>query len=175
MWFTEFDGGRVARVTPTGFIQELRIPNAARPMGLVTGPDKRLWIAQFDGNRITRFNPPAPPIVTAAVPFSYLLQGSRTRFTKLAVTSIPTRGKVVARCSGSGCRFKKASFKGRRKVSLSKRVKRSLGGGARLEVSVSAPGLSTLVRQFRIRAGDDPVVRTLCRPPGARKAKRRCS
>jgi hypothetical protein len=174
MWFTEFDRGSVARITPTGVVQELRLPGAVQPMGLVTGPDRRLWIAQFGRNTITRFDPPAPPRVKAATPFSFRFGGALTRFTRLKVTGAPRDGTIRATCRGRGCGFRKLTFRRKTRVNLTKRVRKPLRTGARVEIRVLAPGLSGFVRRLTVRTGRSPKVQTLCLAPGAKTPRKRC-
>jgi virginiamycin B lyase len=174
MWFTQFDRGAVARITRAGKVQELPLRGATRPMGIVTGPDHRLWIAQFGRNVITRFDPPAPPRVKAATPYTFSFDGPQTRFTSLRVTGAPRNGRIEVRCTGRGCSFKRLRFKKRRTVKLTARVRRPLRTGARLELRVTEPGLSGFVRRLTVRFGRAPREQTLCLPPGAKSPRKRC-
>jgi hypothetical protein len=143
-------------------------------MGLVTGPDRRLWIAQFGRNVITRFDPPAPPRVKVGTPFLFAFNGPITRFTRLKVTGAPREGTIRATCRGGGCRFRSLSFRRKKSVNLTKRVRGPLRSGARIELRVLAPGLSGFVRRLTVRSGRAPKVQTLCLPPGAKSPRKRC-
>ena len=47
MWFTEFAGNQIGRVTTAGVITEYPLPTAhSEPGGITTGPDGELWFAQ---------------------------------------------------------------------------------------------------------------------------------
>ena len=54
LWFTEYDGNRIGRITTSGFITEFSagISAGARPLGITTGPDHNLWFTEQLGNRI---------------------------------------------------------------------------------------------------------------------------
>jgi hypothetical protein len=143
-------------------------------MGIVQGPDKNLWIAEFGRNAITRFRPPAPPVVDARIQFNFGSVGSKTRFFQLAARDIPAGGSVEFRCSGQGCKKKKATIKNKRKIDLRPRLKRLVGPRVTIEVRVLAPGLTGFVRRFTLRPGHKTRQRELCLPPGKRKPVR-CS
>jgi streptogramin lyase len=54
LWFTEYDGHKIGRITTAGLITEFAIPHFASPAGIVAGPDGNLWFAENDGNSIGR-------------------------------------------------------------------------------------------------------------------------
>src|SRR5436309_2762173 len=56
IWFTEFYGSRIGRITPLGTITEFSTgitPNS-RPGEITVGPDGDLWFTEISGNRIGR-------------------------------------------------------------------------------------------------------------------------
>ena len=58
VWFTEYIGNRIGRITPGGVITEFPVPTPnAEPNGIVMGPDGNLWFAEVAGNRIGRITP----------------------------------------------------------------------------------------------------------------------
>ena len=58
LWFTEYFGNRIGRITPTGTITEYGLPSAdSRPRGITPGPDGNLWFTEYFGNRIGRITP----------------------------------------------------------------------------------------------------------------------
>jgi hypothetical protein len=66
LWFTEFFGNKIGRITTGGSVSEFPIPTAdSRPNGIVAGPDGALWFTEFSGNKIGR--------VTTAGSFSEFL------------------------------------------------------------------------------------------------------
>ncbi|GAC1389553.1 MAG: hypothetical protein NVSMB31_05670 [Vulcanimicrobiaceae bacterium] len=56
MWFTEFPGNTVAKVTPAGVVTECpAIPTAAsNPQGIIGASDGNLWFTEFAGSKIAR-------------------------------------------------------------------------------------------------------------------------
>src|SRR4030095_2967009 len=59
VWFTEFFGNRIGRITPPGVVTEFSvgISNGAGPRGITLGPDGNLWFTEFNGNRIRQIAP----------------------------------------------------------------------------------------------------------------------
>jgi len=55
LWFTEFLGGRIGRISTAGAITEYELPLhlSSEPGGIVQGPDGNMWFAEF-GGRIGR-------------------------------------------------------------------------------------------------------------------------
>jgi len=47
LWFTEYDGNKIGRITPAGVITEFPLPVARSfPSGITTGPDGDLWFVE---------------------------------------------------------------------------------------------------------------------------------
>jgi streptogramin lyase len=70
LWFTEVDGNRIGKITPSGVITEFPLPHAdSVPHGIAAGPDGNLWFAEERGNRIGRIST-AGEIVEFALPQS---------------------------------------------------------------------------------------------------------
>jgi len=47
LWFTEYEGDNIGRITPNGTITEFPIPTAgSQPFGITTGPDGNLWFTE---------------------------------------------------------------------------------------------------------------------------------
>jgi streptogramin lyase len=78
LWFAEFDGNRVGRITPEGVITQFRVPPYAtepsgdqpnsQPHTIVPGPDGNLWFPDLGWNRVGYLTPagrmrefPLPP------------------------------------------------------------------------------------------------------------------
>ncbi len=58
VWFTEINGNKIGRITPSGIITEFSIPTTnSLPTGITSGPDGNLWFAESNGNRIGRITP----------------------------------------------------------------------------------------------------------------------
>ncbi|HEY4387629.1 MAG TPA: hypothetical protein VGN34_24505 [Ktedonobacteraceae bacterium] len=55
LWFTEFDGNKIGRITTSGVITEFPIPTAgANPIGITRGPHQAIWFTELLGNKIGR-------------------------------------------------------------------------------------------------------------------------
>jgi streptogramin lyase len=58
LWFTEFRGNKIARMTTAGAVIEFAIATAnSQPDDMDVGPDGNLWFAEVLGNR----SPARPP------------------------------------------------------------------------------------------------------------------
>ncbi len=63
LWFTEFRGNKIGRITPAGRIQEFPLPTTCDnnqgcgPAGITAGPDGALWFTESIGNQIGRITP----------------------------------------------------------------------------------------------------------------------
>jgi streptogramin lyase len=58
LWFTEFSGNKVAKITPAGAVTEYTIPTAnSQPQGITTGPDGNLWFVEYAGNKVGKITP----------------------------------------------------------------------------------------------------------------------
>ena len=58
LWFTEFGGNNVGRVTTEGIFSEYAIPTAtSRPDEIAAGPDGNLWFTETIANKIARITP----------------------------------------------------------------------------------------------------------------------
>src|SRR6266567_4638974 len=57
LWFTEFDGNKIGRISPGGTIKEFPLSNGnSGPAGIAAGPDGNLWFAVNSGT-IGRISP----------------------------------------------------------------------------------------------------------------------
>src|SRR5438094_930143 len=55
LWFTEYNGNKIGRITTSGAISEFPIPTVdTDPAGITTGPDKAMWFTEASGNKIGR-------------------------------------------------------------------------------------------------------------------------
>jgi streptogramin lyase len=55
LWFTEFDGNKIGRVTPSGMFSEYAVPTAASgPAAITSGPDGNLWFTENSIGKIGR-------------------------------------------------------------------------------------------------------------------------
>jgi streptogramin lyase len=53
LWFTEYEGNNIGKITPSGAITEYSIPTGGgNPTGITAGPDGNLWFTEHYGNKI---------------------------------------------------------------------------------------------------------------------------
>jgi virginiamycin B lyase len=58
IWFGEFAGSKIGRITPAGVITEFALPTPdSGPRALAAGPDGNIWYSAFRANRIGRITP----------------------------------------------------------------------------------------------------------------------
>jgi virginiamycin B lyase len=58
IWFGEFGGGKIGRITPQGVITEFPIPTPdSGPRALAAGPDGNIWFSEFNASKIGRITP----------------------------------------------------------------------------------------------------------------------
>ena len=58
IWFTEQNGNRVGRSTPSGNIVELTPPTPqAGPATIVAGPDGNMWFTEINASQVAKLNP----------------------------------------------------------------------------------------------------------------------
>jgi streptogramin lyase len=59
LWFTEFYGDRIGRITPAGAVTEFStgVSTNSHPDGITAGADGNLWFTEFYGDRIGRITP----------------------------------------------------------------------------------------------------------------------
>jgi virginiamycin B lyase len=55
LWFTEFLGNKIGRITLRGDVTEFAVPTSSGgPSSIVTGPDRNLWFTEFAASKIAR-------------------------------------------------------------------------------------------------------------------------
>jgi parallel beta-helix repeat protein len=54
LWFTEYLGNRIGRITTAGVITEFPVAAGSVPLNIAAGPDGNLWFTENSGNRIAR-------------------------------------------------------------------------------------------------------------------------
>jgi len=55
LWFTEYYGNKIGRITPGGTITEFPLPAAdSSPTAITAGPDGTLWFIEPNGDKIGR-------------------------------------------------------------------------------------------------------------------------
>ena len=67
LWFSEYHGDKLGRITPSGTITEFPLPTAASgPSGLAAGPDGNMWFGAANTNSIGRIGTGAPEATVSA-------------------------------------------------------------------------------------------------------------
>jgi len=60
LWFTESNGNKIGRITPSGQITEYPVPTAASgPYGIAVGADGNIWFTERFADQIGRYSPAA--------------------------------------------------------------------------------------------------------------------
>jgi virginiamycin B lyase len=58
LWFTEYLGNKIGRITPAGTVTEFAISTSGSfPYGMTAGPDGNLWFTESGGNQIGHITP----------------------------------------------------------------------------------------------------------------------
>jgi streptogramin lyase len=58
LWFIEYAGNKIGKMTTAGVLTEYKIPtNASNAQGIAAGPDGNMWFAEIDGNKIGKVTP----------------------------------------------------------------------------------------------------------------------
>jgi len=57
LWFTEFNNGKIGRLTTSGAITEYPVPSGGSTWGITAGPDAALWFTESGFNKIGRVSP----------------------------------------------------------------------------------------------------------------------
>ncbi len=57
MWFTEFNGNQIGRITPAGVVTEFGGLTGTSPASIAAGPDGNMWFTEFIGKKIGRISP----------------------------------------------------------------------------------------------------------------------
>ncbi|MFH1149575.1 MAG: hypothetical protein V1748_03785 [Actinomycetota bacterium] len=114
LWFTEWDGNKVGRITPQGVVTEFPLPTPnSQPWGICAGPDGNMWFTEYNPHQIgkitpagniTEYIPPydiaGPCAICAAVDGTLWYTNVDEGF----VTKIRTDGTIVtAITTGSAC------------------------------------------------------------------------
>jgi virginiamycin B lyase len=170
MWFAELEGHRVARVTPSGIITEYPLPRESFPFEVVASPDGRIWVTLGHAGKIVSFVPPLPPVVGVRFVWAYRSAPGGFRFTRLKATGLPRDGRLRLRCRGNGCRAR-LSRRGASSINLRKRLPTTIRPGTTVDVRVSAPGLTTLVRTWSVTRRKI-TQRDRCQAPRSSKLRR---
>ena len=81
MWFTEFEGNKIGRISTAGTITEYGIATSGSdPAHIAAGPDSALWSTESSAGKIGRITSPAStfPLVAAVLPSGRSFQVGNT-------------------------------------------------------------------------------------------------
>jgi streptogramin lyase len=71
LWFTEYGGNKIGRITPAGVVTEFAIPTAgSQPYGITLGPDGNVWFTEYAANKIGRLAP-GGAVIEFAIPTAH--------------------------------------------------------------------------------------------------------
>lgn len=125
-----------------------------------------------DGRRL-------PFLITAGIPkTTWSVLGSRHTLIELKIRNFARGMKVVLRCLGKRCKFKKLRVKGKPKRGVLNALKALKGGkktlraGQTFEVRITQSKRIGRVTRYKLRANKVPSSKQLCLPPGTRKPRR---
>jgi len=97
--------------------------------------------------------------------------GGGKKVARMTVANVPADGAVTVKCQGRGCAFRSKTVKRRRTVSLAKLFRgRTLRPRTVVRLRIAGPNRMGKEITFTIRAKQSTLVKTRCRPPGAKKA-----
>src|SRR5207244_1235588 len=58
LWFTEFNGNQIGRISPSGTVTEFSLPTGlGEPTAIAAGPDGNLWFTEFEQNQVGLITP----------------------------------------------------------------------------------------------------------------------
>ena len=58
LWFTEYLGNKVGKISPTGTITKFPLPSGnSYPLDITPGPDGNLWFTESGNNKIGKIIP----------------------------------------------------------------------------------------------------------------------
>lgn len=102
LWFTEYAGQRIGRITPAGVVTEYTLSAGAFPSGIAAGPDGNLWFTEYGANKIGRITPLGVvteyAVTAGAQPVGITAYGSDLWFTESSgnrIGRITTAGGVT--------------------------------------------------------------------------------
>jgi hypothetical protein len=107
---------------------------------------------------------------------NWRVNGSVTRVRRLELRNAPNGARVVLRCKGRGCPFKRAIRRTVPRdlapVRFTRRFKRArLRPGARVTMAVTAAGFTGRTWTYKVKRGELPASKTTCRAPGETRSR----
>jgi PKD domain len=116
----------------------------------------------------------SPPSLMSPFPVVRIAGRLTSRGARITLLSVrgPRRAKVVLRCKGRKCPYKRTTARIKRRRVDFKRMRRELRAGTIIRIFVSQRGKIGKYTRFRIRRGKVPARIDRCLEPGATKASR---
>ncbi len=99
LWFTNFGGNSIGRITTTGTVTS-NYSGVSAPAGITAGPDGALWFTNIDGNSIGRITVPPPHKIISTRTFA----GYQTAVAAGSATSSAARFTVPKLSCGAATR-----------------------------------------------------------------------
>lgn len=102
IWFREYGGEKIGRITPSGAITEFPIPTAnARPEGITAGPEGNVWFTERKADQIARITP-SGEITSFPVPTAESEPEAIAASTEGDLWFTETKGDKVGRITPTG-------------------------------------------------------------------------
>lgn len=97
VWFTEYTGNRIGKITPAGTVTEYALAAGTNPRGICAGPDGNLWVCGYTSNKILKVTTSGSVTsyscpTGASYPFAVASDGTDLWFTMAGVAKV---GKVT--------------------------------------------------------------------------------
>ena len=75
LWFTEFTGEKIGRITTSGVITEFKIAGAQSLVGIASGPDGNIWFTDQFAGKVEHINPSGGGLTEFSLPAGSHPQG----------------------------------------------------------------------------------------------------
>ena len=120
---------------------------------------------------------PSPaPAGRINVSIAFDFGGKSTVFSLLQVKGAPKGATIEVVCKGKRCPTRKLTKRNAPRVfTLKPFLKKPLGNGTVLTVTVTKPGSFGMVKTFTVRAGKRPKIAERCLRPNSKTARAACS
>ena len=121
-----------------------------------------------------------PGRINVTIAFDFPRAGKSTTFSRLQVKGSPSGATVDVTCKGKSCPKRKAKAMRLTKpnalstLSLKPWIKKPLRAGTALKVTVTKPGSFGMVKTFKVRANQRPLITTTCLQPNS-KSRASCN
>jgi 6-phosphogluconolactonase (cycloisomerase 2 family) len=124
---------------------------------------------------------PAYPVIGSGVSTRWTVKAGRFTLTQLSISRPPQGFKAKVTCRGKRCRFRTKALKGTAQRGVFNGLKslnksqRSFRPKQTLQVFISAPGWTTKVVRYQLKAGKIPTGVSLCLPADSSRPRKECT